>query len=140
LLADVEGVLVMIPSEIASRNARMILSPQPIIIGGHSALIDGEKFLVADCLSDLLEASEQATNAKKIVLNLKGLNSPAVKKLCGAMRNYPGNTVIDVSVYEDDAVRQVERLEERKVCVCPPLIESLKSLLPPESITILNTV
>jgi DNA polymerase III alpha subunit len=140
LLAEVSGVLVMVPKEVWRKDARRILGSRPVIVGGRVNVIDGEAFLIAAGFWDLEEAEREAHRVEKVVFDLHGKSSECVKRLRRAAQEYPGGTPLEVRDYEEEAVHQVERLEERKVFWCLPLIEEIKALLPTEAVTVVKRV
>jgi len=138
LWLDFDGVLVAVPEPLFEANGPELRGSEPLMIGGKVVCHDQQCYLRAHTIGSLIKVHQQASQARQVVLDLEKENRHTLRTLRQICGHFPGTTQIVPIHYEASGRFALRKLEACRVTLCPPLINSLRTVLDADRVRIVG--
>ncbi len=134
LLMDLEGLPVLVPRHLALVSDYCLLPATEVLMTGKLTRDGGHLIFNAEGIWRLPDIEDQATKVGTVELGLTGENRSTLKLLISLLKEYPGNTKVELTGYTERQGWTYGRLSRMKVFFCSPLFQGLCKILPPDCI------
>lgn len=136
VLLDLEGMPVTVPPALAVHYQSCFEVGAEVFVIGTPERSDGYLCIQAEGIWRLGDLEAQAKTVARIGLDLAGEQRATLKLLIDLMKQFPGQTRVEVEGYEGRRGLLMRRLTSRGIFFCSPLYQSLCRILSPTAITL----
>lgn len=126
---DFDGVLVAIPERLLASRDRDLRGSDPLMMGVTVTRREDECYVRAHTLSTLIRIHQEASQARRVVLDLEGKDKSTARILRQLCARFPGPTPIVCVHFQHPGKLALRRLEGCRVIACPPLLNQLRGIL-----------
>jgi len=133
-LVDLEGLAVTLPQRIAEVSQSCLEPGTEVFLTGRLNRRDGMLLFDADGIWRLCDMEDQATRVGRVRLGLAEENRRTLGMIAKLVRDYPGNTALELADYPAPRGWTYRRLARRGVFFCSPLYQGLCKILTPNAV------
>ena len=121
ILAELEGCLVEAKPVHAAFLERRFKTGQPVLAAGRIEREGEVRVLHADILESPEEAARRALRSESVEIDVHRLDTAELKALYALLKHYSGSTPVKLTGVPDESKRIHNKLQSRRVNLCPGL-------------------